>query len=129
MATSMSPPRLPELVKQLKCACGKKTITPEEVQKKVSPAGLHYTDTTCKECEADKELSDLCTVVCAVCKEPVIKVQPLRNNRTGFEMVKGRVYHSVNCPKCDPEYYESGKPMITVEETIYDAKQKRGKAK
>ena len=67
--------------------------------KQISP-GINYTDLLCEDCRT--EFKDMPRIVCLGCRRLMGFIKPGKQ-ATGFEFVRGRHYHIISCPRCDPK--------------------------
>lgn len=84
----------------------------------------------CDDCWNEFKKLEFWTIICLGCKEIKLLGEPIRNNKTGFELKKNTIYHFLNCPACHPECFKNVDltkegnvvPILTVEEAAYNKK-------
>jgi|SaaInlV_100m_DNA_2_1039680.scaffolds.fasta_scaffold15804_2 hypothetical protein len=103
--------------KQVKCACGQKTLSMDECRI-VKTGYISALDTVCSECF--KDVKDTCPIVCIPCKKVTARLEP-NKDKDGFEYERGKAYHIDACPTCDPNINSS----MVVEKIIYNKERKK----
>lgn len=89
---------LPE--EKLSCMGCKKLFPAVGVRQNWIVQGRHltYVDVVCDSCRPS--LKDKSVIVCAGCKEAVLRVDP-HKDKDGFAFEKGKTYHLDKCPVCE----------------------------
>lgn len=80
------------------CACEKRVLLSEF---QILNTGLvAVVDNVCPGCRS--AVQEMAIIACPRCRA-VVGRMPAHKDKTGFEFVKGRIYHVDCCPKCEPE--------------------------
>ena len=102
--------------------CGKQT--PYNQLKLIEDINGPVTDFICDECRKTFDKMKVCIIACLGCKDVIARMEP-KKDKTGFETKPGKVYHIIDCPKCNPEKYsekDKATPSTLIEAQIYNQK-------
>lgn len=105
--TAASPSEI-KLTRYEPCLCGKLLDVAQWERKwhsgrfhksQMIERGINYTDLVCEDCR--KEWHNWPRIVCLGCRSLMGFYKPGKQ-ATGFEFEKGRHYHILDCPRCNP---------------------------
>ena len=113
LARRMKPSRCGPVM-HIPCACMK--------EKPVTQKGFHIYQTkygpvlnnVCQGCE--RLWKDHPRIVCCRCKTVVLRMEPIKDPKTGFVFERGKDYHIDTCPVCNPGQERS----VIIEKKAYE---------
>ena len=98
---------------RMKCACDK-VVNVLDMPRRHSGV-VQFVDNVCAGCE--DQAKGLSPVVCSSCHRVCGRLKPCRD-KYGFEVEAGRVYHTVDCPVCQPGKFREGQSKYPIVEML-----------